>query len=585
MWAIFPPAKFARKYPEIYPIYEGKTYVPTGPRDQSWQINFMEPHTLDAAMETIREHFAQRPQDQYIACSMNDGGRFDNSPATQEVVSRFIRKLGNSRETLARAYSSIYWDFMAKLAARMAAEFPGKQLVGLAYGPSRFPPDHHLPQNITAFTNFHIAELPTDGILDGRDGQPPLLDQWTSVVSHMGNHDWYQGSGYLMPRIYTRHWVRFLQAMRKHISSPYMHVESYPNWGLDGLKYYILARLFWDPNTDTDALLKQMCSDLFGPAGPAMQRYFTSAEDLWVQLDNLEGPERKLSAWGTQFQTTPKSMAMVNACMSALDEAARLASTDEQRRSVAVFHDFFALSRALFVMAASDEPDEAFFEKTLALAQDLTTRPGLVAHHRQRLVAAVKTVHWEQLKRATKPVTAPLISPPVIDGKLDDAAWSKSLKDQPFIQDSGSADAQSTTLWLGADNSNLYLAVICPRETDRAYVETPDGTWRSDNVEVFFDFDGNPKTHERQMWVKTTGRVVNWSGRFDKKPVDLRGTVAKEAKRYVVEIAIPLSYAGFDENHKSVNVRVVRNEFTPQQGMNANTYAAVWSRTLKLEKP
>jgi hypothetical protein len=118
----------------------------------------------------------------------------------------------------------------------------------------------------------------------------------------------------------------------------------------------------------------------------------------------------------------------------------------------------------------------------------------------------------------------------------------------------------------------------------RELIETPDDHWRSDNVEVFFDLDDDPLTMERQMWVKTTGRVVNWSGRQDATPTDLRGAVRKHDDRYVVQIAIPLSYAGLDASGKSVNIRVVRNEFTPRGGMNVDTYGAIWARKLKLEK-
>lgn len=583
MFEIFPPGKFAERFPEIYPIYEGARYLPAGPRDQTWQINFLELRAVDAAMESIGEHFKRNPTHQYVACSMNDGGRFDDGPATREFVAKFIEgKTGPALE--ARAHSAIYWQFMAKVGDRMAVEFPGKRLVGLAYGPSRFPPATRLPDNVTAFTNFHIAELPIDGILDPKGDQAPLLDQWMNVVSHMGNHDWYQGSGYIMPRIYTGYWKRFLKAMRDRLDGAYIHVECYPNWGLDGPKYYILSRMLWNPDVDANAMLARMCSELFGPAGDAMLRYFTTAERLWMQLNIADGPERKLMAWGSQFRTTPESMAMIDACALALDDAAARAATDDQKQRVALFFDSFAVSRALFAMIAAGQPDDDLYQKTMQLASSLTARHQLVAQHPQRFAEATKAVHWEMIKRATRPLTVPTIPAPAIDGNPDDPAWSKAAKDQPFIQKGGGEDEQATRLWIGADDQNLYLTVICPRVHQRELIETPDDHWRSDNVEVFFDLDDDPLTMERQMWVKTTGRVVNWSGRQDATPTDLRGAVRKHDDRYVVQIAIPLSYAGLDASGKSVNIRVVRNEFTPRGGMNVDTYGAIWARKLKLEK-
>ena len=47
---------FAGKYPEIYPVFDGKRYMPQGVHQQ-WQPGFAGPHLVDAAVESAIAYF------------------------------------------------------------------------------------------------------------------------------------------------------------------------------------------------------------------------------------------------------------------------------------------------------------------------------------------------------------------------------------------------------------------------------------------------------------------------------------------------------------------------------------------------
>lgn len=292
--AIFPPAEFAQTHPEIYPIYNGQRYIPATPGDQNWQIDFAEPATLAAAEQALTEYFQKTPAAPYIAVSVNDNNRWSESARNQAIFAGFQAKdpKGNYQ---AAAMSDIYWRFMNQLAAWLHEKFPGKLLIGLAYGPTAATPPFPLADNIVVYTNMHISELPL--YITGANGQPSILDQWLAVAHHFGNHEWYEGDGFAVPRIYSEHWSQFLRALTQHYPSVYMHAEAYPNFGFDGPKYYVMAKMWWDPQADPRALTRQFCADLFGPAAPAMDQYFEQVEALWTQLDSVEGPKRKIGAW------------------------------------------------------------------------------------------------------------------------------------------------------------------------------------------------------------------------------------------------------------------------------------------------
>jgi hypothetical protein len=54
----------------------------------------------------------------------------------------------------------------------------------------------------------------------------------------------------------------------------------YDNWATQGLNYYVMARMAWDPMLSYESILDDYCQRGFGPAAPAVQQYFRQAESL-----------------------------------------------------------------------------------------------------------------------------------------------------------------------------------------------------------------------------------------------------------------------------------------------------------------
>ena len=211
-----------------------------------------------------------------------------------------------------------------------------------------------MPPNVVLFTNFHIAELEADRILaaDPATGLSPL-DYVLRRCDSFGNHDWYHGNGFLIPRIYSGYWSQFMRHLADRVSTSHMYAEAYPNWGLDGPKLYIMSRLWWDPRQDAGALLHQFCQDMFGPAAEPMEAYFTALERLWVTLDNVKGPERKLFQWGRQFTADAEDLAVVRRCRDLLQQAAGQAATEPQKQRIALFAKTFDVPATLYEFTAA----------------------------------------------------------------------------------------------------------------------------------------------------------------------------------------------------------------------------------------
>jgi hypothetical protein len=55
------------------------------------------------------------------------------------------------------------------------------------------------------------------------------------------------------------------------------------NWATQGLNYYVVARLNWNPDQDVDAIVDDYCRAGFGPAAKSVRRYFDRLESLMDQ--------------------------------------------------------------------------------------------------------------------------------------------------------------------------------------------------------------------------------------------------------------------------------------------------------------
>jgi hypothetical protein len=572
MFAMFPPEKYAATHPEIYPILSGKRHIPQSARDQAWQLNFLEPKTIDIAEQAVLEFYKNNSNDAYATLSINDGHDVSQDPVTLAWIKDFQAK-NPGKESRDRAFSAIYWDFISRLGARLLEKAPGKRLVCLAYGPTRFPPAQKLPSNIVVFTNYHVAELPTEGI--ATPGKTPLegwLDPWLAVTDHLGNHDWYQGSGYLVPRIYSGYWATFLRTLKSKVKDPYMHAECYPNWGLDGPKLWVLTRLWWDPTQDPDKLTRQFCDDMFGPGADAMARYFKQLENFWEQINITDGPERKLSRWDSQFKSTPASRAMIAQARVLLDEALATKMDDAQKARATFFSDCFGMTERFFALAAKASVSETDLKEGEDYIQNKVLSYPLSLHHKHLTLPAWREVYWARLKAQDRPLVVPWTSTPNASSGVIASDW--------LVKGAGT-DPQKTSAKLARDATTLYIQVTCPHKDPSKLVEADDDTWRSDNIELFFDLNADKSIFERQMWVKTNGRVVDFSGRENPNK-NITGKVTKSADAYIVDIAVPLAYAQSDAGGKTIGIMMVRNEFQKITGMNQSIYASSWNGILTL---
>ena len=179
---------------------------------------------------------------------------------------------------------------------------------------------------------------------------------------------------------------------------------------------------------------------------------------------------------------------------------------------------------------------------------------------------------------AVRAYVAPRISPPVIDGRIDDTAWEPAPWSDPFVDIEGDRRPRprhDTRVRVGWDDSTLYVAARLAEPDVWATLTTRDTVIFYDNdFEVFLDPDGD--THRyAELEINALGTVwdlllerpyrdggpavTSWDVAGLQSAVHVDGTLndARDRDRgWSVEMAIPFSSLGNDRPREGEQWRV-----------------------------
>jgi len=324
---VFDSAKYYDEHPEWYPQRGGKRYRPSK-EDHSWQPCFASESSVKHAADVARAAFAADPDLESYSYGCNDGQGWCECEGC-----RATDRPAPAWEGFDGAYSYRYYTWLNKVAAELETTHPGNMLGCLAYSTYIIPPqDIGLHPNIIPYLTSNRADYYEQSF---RRSDQALLEWWGRVANQMGIYDYAYGMGFAIPRIYSHLFQEAIQhAVNNSVKGFY--AEVYPNWGLDGPKLYVMARVLWDPNVDIDAVTHEWNQRMFREAARPMARFFARCEQAWRDQDTGRGRwAYRLAADPKQFEVFPPRL--LEECTGYLDEAAAIAQTDIVKERIHFF--------------------------------------------------------------------------------------------------------------------------------------------------------------------------------------------------------------------------------------------------------
>ena len=280
--------RFATNHPNWFALQPDGTRTPSAARPR---LNKENPGLIAQAARDALRQFDADPLLSIASLTPNDGGASSwdldadaraLDPADGPPVTLPIR-LGGLRASL--PYVSMtdrILTFYNGVAAEVNRLRPGTVLGASAYSMYRTPPLRTVPHPQLAFTFVGLVYF--DETSRQRDRRS--WDGWAAAGNPLMLRPNALYSGHGLPGVF----VTKLAEDLRHCYETMMFGADFDaivhNWASQGLNYYVLAKLLWNPAADVPALIDDYCRTGFGPAASEVKSYFTQLESLTNELAN-----------------------------------------------------------------------------------------------------------------------------------------------------------------------------------------------------------------------------------------------------------------------------------------------------------
>ncbi|HIE03284.1 MAG TPA: DUF4838 domain-containing protein [Candidatus Latescibacteria bacterium] len=271
--SIFPPEKYTKTHPEFYPIVGEKRLLPPSDRYWKWHPCFTAEGIAEEAAKNITEYFRQHPEERSYSIAVNDG------PVVCECEG-CMRANGHRRNWLGnRHMSETFFAWANRVAELVMEEFPDRWLGCLSYTNTFDPPSFKVHPRIVV---YHCYDRHKWIHPEVEREEKEIEERWCEVCQNMAWYDYTFGASFMAPRVYFHHMANYLRYARD-IGVKGMLGESCHNWA-EGPKWYVMAKLYWNPDLDVDELLRDWYDKAVGPeAAPYLAKYYELWEKFWTE--------------------------------------------------------------------------------------------------------------------------------------------------------------------------------------------------------------------------------------------------------------------------------------------------------------
>ncbi|HOJ22212.1 MAG TPA: DUF4838 domain-containing protein [Armatimonadota bacterium] len=438
MYAVFPPSKYGKSHPEIYPLINGKRAIPSKDGEQLAQPCTGNPETVRIAIAEVNAYLDAHPECHTYPFGINDNNTWCECDLckAQDVE----RPLYRGR----KIYSDRWYTFVNAVARGVRARHPDKFIGCFAYAGVELPPIRIERMEPNVFINL---TQDTAQYFDSayRKVDYDLIRAWQQKCDHVGKYDYY-GLGALAPRVFPHLLARDLKAIHA-MGVRAFHSELYPYWAHMGPMLYVASRLLWDVRLDPDRLLREFYS-AFGPAAGEIRAFYETHEAAWMS--------QKTGKWFGGLGSAGEQMDFYTPA-----RAARAA--EHLRRAKALATDETTQARVDFIARSYAYPD-------LLLRGWTTARAIGEAAPRRPAEARALAGRVETLLEA-------------LDG--EETSWKKSIADDPladrWYQNGGRPQIRSQ--W----RSRVQTAMLDGLHALASWEKSPAGQKAAPETRALFD--------------------------------------------------------------------------------------------------
>lgn len=278
--------RFGAEHPEWFALQRNGSRTPGRLPAEREKLCFSNPQLVRQVIEEKIAELKRNPGGDSVSVSPNDGGGH-NSVCLCEACRRLDPVNGSPMpldtyldgKKLTVPYVALSdrtFTFYNQVAEGLAQVYPDKLLGTYAYATYR-----DVPLGVRPHPNLLVGFVGM-GYWDDEqlEGDRQRWEQWAAVAKNLflRPNAFHQGHG--MPGVFVTKLDRDIKRCYQAgmIAADFDSVLHH--WATQGLNYYVLAKLLWDPSQDVEAIVQDYCQKGFGPAGHVIRRYFRELEEV-----------------------------------------------------------------------------------------------------------------------------------------------------------------------------------------------------------------------------------------------------------------------------------------------------------------
>lgn len=254
------------------------------------QPNLAAESAVPVAVAAALEFFEKNPAAPMFPLGINDCTAWDESPASEQAYGAlsYFRNLPNR--------SAYYYEFVNRVADafRGNAALAEKSVGAIAYLDVQDAPPFPMRENTVPVL---CADRSMWVFPAFREEDKALMRRWAgSGAGTWGVYDYYYGTPFLFPRLWLEEEAEAIKFVHAN-GGKIFYAECGPVVAFDAPKVWLASRLLREPDADADAILADYYEKTFGPAAPAMRKFYDFACGVWK---NQGGQCRWIKGWNNE---------------------------------------------------------------------------------------------------------------------------------------------------------------------------------------------------------------------------------------------------------------------------------------------
>lgn len=409
---ILPPSKYGPAHPEYYALVKGERDWKNFDGKHRAQLCTSNPDVVRQVIEHCRRMFDEHPEYDGISISPNDGRGFCKCEQCQRLDTGETQRDRDDPETgrggRLRVISDRMIHFGNQVAEGVAKTHPAKKVLLVAYSQYRQP-----PRRTKAHSQLIVQyAVNSAGFWNPGYRKQALaeLEAWSKVAPTRAVYEYLTQTNFPdMPRLIPGLIALELRQLQK-LGFRYYQTQAGNGFAVNGLNFYVLARLLWDPSADYREIIADYVNNGFGDAAPAVRRYFDRHIEHWkaMQSEPVTMNDGTVRSYEAVLNVYPGDFR--EDCRRDLHEAMRLAKGEARKRVEFLWEGFAyfdmtmeAAAKTLPVLRAGWKPaaGRAGVEAAIKLWEE---RDRFIERHKEDFVLSYMWVRSNDETRSFNPL-------------------------------------------------------------------------------------------------------------------------------------------------------------------------------------